>query len=307
MTSSNDKIIKILRRIDDILQRNGYHQYQERIHRISKTLLSVGRHNNCYVSRFSIEHKNEDHVGYEDVKAFTKENDEFVISSDEEDEVEGTAPKKQAGLDGILGYIENELKGGCDSTSSSDEDEGKCNGLQGKFQKMEHRLVNYLRNQQDDGLFSPNELGSVLSDAKHMRTPISKMPVYMNTTRIIKNFFEDKEVIEETKKRMSVFDIQKEQLEKLSAIQKFCKSNFDKISCRDTGEEGTATQRVSDFTDEIAAGLLMSTSKGSSFNFNKRGSIFAERRSTIEGQQQARYEEELLDANEIISDESDSE
>ena len=52
---SNDKILKVLKKMDDVLHRHGINHYQERIHRIHKVLLSIERHSNCYVSNFSLD------------------------------------------------------------------------------------------------------------------------------------------------------------------------------------------------------------------------------------------------------------
>lgn len=54
-TTSNQNILKVLRKMDDVLHRYGINHYQERIHRIHKVLLSIERHSNCSVSNFSLE------------------------------------------------------------------------------------------------------------------------------------------------------------------------------------------------------------------------------------------------------------
>lgn len=54
-TQSNQKILKVLRKMDDVLHRYGINHYQERLHRIHKVLLSIERHSNCYVTDFSLD------------------------------------------------------------------------------------------------------------------------------------------------------------------------------------------------------------------------------------------------------------
>jgi hypothetical protein len=288
-TTGNDKIIQILKRIDDILQRRGENQYQERLHRISKTLLSIEKHNNCLVSRFSVEHKNEEVVGVEVIQFDEKQNSCRKNS---------TKPE----LEDILEYIEDELNmtredsSTLNSSSSGEDKEGHPVNLQRRFMKIETKLVSYLKHVHQ-------EIGDINeSNNKLMRTAISKLqPRFHTTTRIIKNFFEDREVIESTGKRRSLFDTQKEQLEKLEAIQKICKSNLDKLSFKDDCKDTLATQRISDFNDEVAVSMLLDvSSKGSSFNFAKRDSIFAERRSGILNPE--KIAEQLRDVSELISD-----
>ena len=139
-STSNDKIIQILKCLDEVLYKSGLCQYQERIHRISKTLLSIEKHNNCFVSRFSIEHKNEECIP-EDISDFNEETE-----SNQKD-------IQTMGLDGILEYIEEELHISCfvdESTlSSSSDEETSCkvsfNNLHKKFGKIELRLIDYLR------------------------------------------------------------------------------------------------------------------------------------------------------------------
>lgn len=51
---SNQKILKVLRKMDNVLHNYGICHYQERIHRIHKILLSIEMHSNCYVSNFTL-------------------------------------------------------------------------------------------------------------------------------------------------------------------------------------------------------------------------------------------------------------
>jgi len=55
---SNGKILKVLRKMNDVLHQMGIHHYQERIHRIYKILLSFEMHSNCYVSNFYFDDMN---------------------------------------------------------------------------------------------------------------------------------------------------------------------------------------------------------------------------------------------------------
>jgi hypothetical protein len=315
-TTSNDKIIKILKRMDDILQQNGLNQYQERIHRISKTLLSIEKHNHCFVSRFSVEHKNEDCVPV-DINSFQTDISQLSLSF-HDDPVLNIKEEGKHGMNEMLTFIEDELnmkrlvdESTTLSSSSSDSEGVKLSpkqnslfaNLQKKFFKIELKLRAYLKEQSANDVFIKANFESILNESK-LRTPISKILPQFTTIRIIKNFFEDKDIVEEASKakRMSVSEIPKEQLEKLEAIQKICKSNFDKLSCKDEGKE-MPTHRISNFSEEVAIGLLMDVNgKGNSFNFAKRDSIFAERRSMLNNE--FKFEEQLRDVCEIQSEDS---
>lgn len=320
--NSNKKIINILRRMDEVLQRNGYNQYQERIHRISKTLLSIERHTDCFVSRFSVEHKNDENVPQE-IATFNSSSTLEGIQINE-DEVKRNSVDC-LNLDDLLGFIEDELciKRLIDNpalSSSSDEsddtrEEKESNvvtkdSIQKKFFTIELKLRGYLKEQSAKELFKFNAFDSIINESK-LKTPISKLMPTSNTRCIIKNFFEDKDCIELAKKRMSMRDSQIEFLEKLNH-QNLCKSNYDKISIKEAKKEN---QRISNFgeTDEdnVYTGNIGSPNRGS-YNFAKRGSIFKEQNKRfsnahVEVDVLNLCNEKLLDVNEIESEDSDSE
>lgn len=50
---SSDKIMKVLKKMDEVLTRKGIYQYQERMVKIHKILLTIERHNCSKVSNFS--------------------------------------------------------------------------------------------------------------------------------------------------------------------------------------------------------------------------------------------------------------
>ena len=52
---TNEKIMKVLKKMDEVLNRHGIYQYQDRISKIHKILLSIQRHSESSVSNFSTE------------------------------------------------------------------------------------------------------------------------------------------------------------------------------------------------------------------------------------------------------------
>ncbi len=313
--------------MDEVLQRNGYNQFQERIHRISKTLLSIERHTDCFVSRFSVEHKNDENVPRE-IANFDSNNQLPRVNkmSGEEDK---RSSVDNLNLEDVLGFIEDEL---CikrlveDSTLSSSSDESDDtreekeakpkivtkDNMQKKFFNIELKLRGYLKEQNAKEIFKFNPFDSILNDSK-LKTPISKLQPTSNTRCIIKNFFEDKDCIELAKKRMSMRDSQIEFLERLNH-QNLCKSNFDRLSVKGT-EVKEEKQRISNFGENDSDNVYTSNSGSpnrGSYNFAKRGSIFKEQNKRFSN---AHVEfdilnlanEKLLDVNEIESEESDSE
>jgi len=58
-TSFYDRIVNVLRKMDEILNRKGILNYQDRIFKIIKFLMNLQRNSNNYVSNFSA-NKNED-------------------------------------------------------------------------------------------------------------------------------------------------------------------------------------------------------------------------------------------------------
>jgi hypothetical protein len=313
--------------MDDVLQRNGYNQYQERIHRISKTLLSIERHTDCFVSRFSVEHKNDENVPKE-IANFNSNNQLPKVEKSPGDKDKRNSVD-DLNLQDVLGFIEDEL---CikrlveDSTLSSSSDESDDtreeketktktitkDNMQKKFFNIELKLRGYLKEQNAKELFKFNAFDSIINESK-LKTPISKLEPTSNTRCIIKNFFEDKDCIELAKKRMSMRDSQIEFLEKLNH-QNLCKSNFDRLNLKGT-EVKEERQRISNFGenegDNVYTGNIGSPNRGS-YNFAKRGSIFKEQNKRFSN---AHLEldilnlasDKLLDVNEIESEESDSE
>jgi hypothetical protein len=108
-------------------------------------------------------------------------------------------------------------------------------------------------------------------------------------------------------------DSQTEFLEKL-IHQNICKSNFDRISIKET-EIKDVKQIISNFADDenVYTGNIGSPTRGS-FNFAKRGSIFKEQNKRFSNphvefdiNQFNIHNDKLLDVNEIESEESGDE
>jgi len=96
------------------------------------------------------------------------------------------------------------------------------------FLKIENKLRNYLKESYHQKIFESKAFESFLNEQK-LKTPCSFTTPKSQTPSIIKNFFEDKEVIEVTKKRHTLAgEGLKNQLEKLHELEfkQKCFSNF---------------------------------------------------------------------------------
>jgi hypothetical protein len=325
MNKTNNKIIRVLRKIDDIMTKYGYNHYQERIHRIYKTLLSIERDAECFVSNFSIDgdqstttQENQDinqiYSSNYVTASYDKDNNE-IIKLDE-----GNNKMEKVELEDVLNFIEDELKmkendkeGSTtvfssesseevlDSNSKEDLSEEKTenkkklnnknkNNLQKKISKIELLLRDYIKEEVNKNEhFNRNNFDSFLNDSSlsKTKTPLSKMTPFKNISPIkIKNFFEDKSVIEYAKKRYSVNEL------KLPILSNFKKEKKDKLKCYSTMDKvainnnnnttENQSQNISNFSVDFSnsSNNEISTSNidhgNNNLNF-KRGSIFKDR------------------------------
>lgn len=212
---SQEKVVKILKKIDDALSKKGLFDYQKRIHRICKVMLSVVNHEECIVSNFILDDHDQNKCNKgnfesedeEDIdnkcKYNYKEEDETIVDSE---------------IDDILSFIENELHlnklFSIQDTISTDDDckskisPKKRKSLQkgetefeNKFSNIESKLRSYLR---ESTMFENINFNSCFNGPKN-RTPLSKVKVNQQSMPlIIKNFFQDKTIVEEAKKRFSM-------------------------------------------------------------------------------------------------------
>jgi hypothetical protein len=294
-SSTNDKIIRILKRMDEILLKNNFCQYQERIHRIYKTLVSIERHDGCFVSNFNPDGSNEEEFSLN----YIKDQDDQIVSSlnvnDEENIEKEAGEQREHGLElgDIFDFIEDELNLKSlisieDSTMySSSDDENLDNepieekkpfkrpnreNMQKNFFNIELRLRAYLKEQE---LFRNYSLDSILNDSK-LRTPVSKIDTNKRELpAIMKNFFEDKAIIEAAKKRYSVREGLRGQIEKLGNPEELfkCRSYCDKMKISSNVQ--SESSNISSFS--IDTQVSSQNTERNSITLLKRGSIFRDK------------------------------
>lgn len=339
-SKSQDKIMRVLKRMDEVLIRNGYQHYQERIHRIYKTMLSIERHGDCYVSNFTLEEGDLQDKETKFEENFTSNYLSVVTEDEIEIENEDKSVTKYE-LDDILSFIEDELNvqnlvSVADSTlaSSSSEDEDEEEGkkkqqpvkkekMQKKFFNIELRLRAYLKEAE---MFRSPIFDSFLNDSK-LRTPLSKLsPQKVTLPLLIKNFFEDKSIIEEARKRYSVREDLRNQISRLGNAEEIfkCRSNYDhKLSQiskppRGIHKSSNDTSTISNFSVDSSDNSINNSNFGSSLsgnnvsstpgniNFLKRDSIFKDKYVCNFGvvQEENNNEEDNFDN---ISDQSEDE
>jgi hypothetical protein len=313
---TNSKIIGVLKKLDEVLSRNNCNQFQKRLHNIYKTMLSIEKHEDCHVSNFNIEGENsaedctplpdlhlprEKETGFQSYASsfnlnwqnpnFLSLKPQLMNNNDTRRGSEFSVSKLN--LDELFNYIESQLN--CktanndttvtDSSSSSEEESddrkeiNEIHNMQIRFKNIEGKLKEYLKEQSHRNIFQNHTFDSFLNESK-IKTPLSKVSPHQNTTPvIIKNFFEDKVVLEAAKKRYSmrgdnvlinraIGNLEEENLK--------CKSNFERISIKSIGKEEQTD--VSNFNSDFNT-IQQNTqsnflSNSPSFNFIKRDSIF---------------------------------
>jgi len=188
-------------------------------------------------------------------------------------------------MDDLLGYIENELSMNkigkeCESSplsSDSEEIDEKGGKVSRHIFNIELKLRAYLKeNQTKKELFEKENFDSFLNDSK-LKTPLSKIVTTPSTPLLIKNFFEDVEVVEY--KRHSLFD-KAILMDNLYAIQeeekKYCKTAMEKKYYKEE-----KTKSISQFNEDVPENMNISNDNIKNFNFIKRDSIFKPRFSAM--------------------------
>lgn len=296
-SNANEKIRKVLSKMDELMSRNGYNNYQERLYRIHKTLLSIERETDCEVSCFSIDG---DAVSSANSKQAQLNTSNYLsVSKDYDDkdyiQFEDNGLEKLE-IDDLLKFIENELNMNlieCStlSMSSSGEDEDledekkaankPSYNIQNKIFKIELRLRAYLKEQTTMELFNQDNFNSFLNDSR-VKTPLSKISASKNISPlIVKNFFEDKKVQDAAKKRFSVCEGFQTKLEILDIQNYKCKSSLNKHKNSDHSANDRKdptfvnSHNISNFSVEVFEN--QTTPSNNNINFLKRGSIFKER------------------------------
>jgi hypothetical protein len=312
-TNANDKILKVLKKMDEVLSRNGYFEFQERFHRITKSLLSFERLENLSVSKFSLFAQEEDTMKEEDSTRLSDFNESSLFSSKyssilQENKIEIENEDKSVTmmeLDDLLSYIEEQLNiknlkrrkegSGEISSSSSEENslgkkeklkpQGSSEKMEQKFFNIKRKLIEYLK---QESLFtnkkSPeNVLGEL--------TPVNKLRIKKKRTNSITsylptlgtNFFEDKKISEKARKRFSVREEEiRNQLARLGFGDEPTrpKSNNVKLS----NQPCSIKSEIPSFSSDSKSQNSKTSSEASSpiynrlsVNFSKRDSIFKER------------------------------
>lgn len=166
--------------------------------------------------------------------------------------------------------------------------------------KIEVKLKNYLKEEKSKNIFESKTFESFISEDKFL-SPTSHLTPKVQTPSIIKNFFEDQEVIEITaKKRHSITgEVLKERLEKLKEMEfkPKCFSNYLEANFIEKQKElARKYSNVSDFSFNISGERSFSNTNSNSQNqieesisnfenvakstpvkFSKRGSILLEK------------------------------
>jgi len=192
-----------------------------------------------------------------------------------------------------------------ESSQKDDQLQAKGN-IKQIFSKIEVKLRCYLKDSQAQKVFDSKNFESFLNEGK-LNTPSSFQTIKSQTPSIIKNFFEDKEVIEVTKKRHSVAgEGLQNQLEKLKDLEfkqkKSLSNNRETEYFNDIKDLSRKKSNISDFSinisdqyvennilaDDLENNLNQtSTSNGeivgrlSGIRLSKRGSILRERLNNL--------------------------
>jgi len=217
LINAMSKLYSVLNKFDDL------NQYQERFHRISKTIKSIEAHADCYVSNFSLEKNeifglNSENNNYqtEYINIDTKKGTlDFLNESDKE-------KKENFKLDfqELLNFMENELeiKKAIDinqlditksNTSSDSENEVKSKNNSKKindknFFNIEIKLRAFIKQQQKyNELFDGTDFTSFMEQLR-LKTPLKNQTPIKPAPSFIKNFFQESKIdMENIKKKRS--------------------------------------------------------------------------------------------------------
>lgn len=236
----SDKFINVLKKLEGVSHKLGYDHYQERLHRIAKTIRSIEAHAFSCVSEFLYDDnmKNslfdyDNEKGIEAIASLNLNNNEYltVINKDnKKSQVEGennashqnemiefkeTSDKNFVfDFNDLLKYIETELgslkNDEVSESSDSDEDETEDKSMgsktiktTGQFRKRFFNIEIKLRaflKQQEKYNVLKNENFQSFVNQQRLKTPMTKN-INPNPS-FIKNFFEEsKKEIEGIKKR----------------------------------------------------------------------------------------------------------
>ncbi len=219
ITKRQDKLFGVLKKIDDALLKKGQIQFQKRIHRITKIMLSLISHGECYVSDFCVDGENKvmeiaDMLEQKDLlsKEMSNEIDEKEVII----EPENVYDENNKEIDGIISFIEDELKvtdlieenqvtsGSSDCGDDDFKQERRLSKeiVDDKFLKIEGKLRTFLGKK---NIFDGANFDSFLNLSK-LKTPLSKVKVDNRLPAIANNFWIEENILQKAKKRLSVRD-----------------------------------------------------------------------------------------------------
>lgn len=232
---STEKLINALTKLDAVLTKCGVEHYQERIHRIAKTIKSIEAHSDCYVSNFSLEENEnipleklyDQHMNYQSEYMTVDPNGKVEFLQGE------SSNKLTCEMKDLLDFMEDELKiqqatdlklnDDAQDSSSEDETQDKSSlsggenevkrikqvkidpqqEMKRKFFNIEIKLRAFIKQQQQNELLKGENFESFVNQLR-LRTP-QKTPIKPNPS-FIKNFFQEsiKDMENIKKKRMTI-------------------------------------------------------------------------------------------------------
>lgn len=281
---STEKLINALTKLDSVLTRCGVENYQERIHRIAKTIKSIEAHSDCYVSNFSLE-DNENipleklynqHLNYQSEYMSVDPNGKVEFLQGE------SSNKLTCEMADLLNFMEDELKikqatnlelkNEIEDSSSEDETQDKSSlsggepevkrikqvkidpqqEMKRKFFNIEIKLRAFIKQQQQNELLKGENFESFVNQIR-LRTP-QKTPIKPNPS-FIKNFFQEsikdmEEIKSKRIKRMTInnpVNIVNMLGENLKDKKQDQMIKSEMIKAFPTGKENNAQKKVSDF------------------------------------------------------------
>ena len=311
-----DKLKKALTKLNSCLTENrGLQEYQERLHRISKTISSIEAHSDCYVTNFSLEDECRLPTMDELYQQHMTYQSEYITVN--MNRIEFTEGDFSCNLDELLQFMEDELllsnasNINVNELDSSDDEENKIvkditkqknsqKMIKKKFFNIELKLKAFLKQQERNELLKNDNFDSFVENVKK-KIPPTNIEIKQNPS-FIKNFFDncltDVEVIK--KKRMTMFGEGKKSLIDMSnsSDDKYVKSLISKPFAP------TPTKKISNFGFDPINEENNEENKDS-----KRGSIY---RSPFLYSEQGEYtgndfiEDDILFSKEDIISENDN-
>ena len=291
-----NKLISALHRLDGVLINKGKQNYQERIHRIAKSIRSMTAHAYCVVSDFSLDDKPkglESLMDYDYLqnKLISENNIDDLDISEEKDETEVDF---NMDLEDLIEYIEGELENkdkkgkkedeNEDSSSEEEKDKkDKKSSLEGnetddnsgitkdelkehkQFQKrffgIEKKFRAYLKKQIQNQMLDKDNFQTFINQQR-LKTPLTKSN--KPNPSFIKNFFE------EAKEEMEIIKKKRISMCQDHFIIKNNKPMFSSVNYNKTGGIQPNTEKIKDFKNNTNNNVNLNNNE----NNNKKISSF---------------------------------